>query len=109
MRWFLFLLCALSTTASAELYRFVDESGRVHYTNKPPKSATRVDMPQDRVQAPAQRAPSSSVSGPVPLPPPLPPSILGTSLPPPPPVDASPVGKLQEQLEKQKPSTESKP
>ena len=51
MRWFLataLVLITLPSVVAQQMYRWVDKSGRVHYTQHPPddKSATKVDRPK---------------------------------------------------------------
>ncbi|HET7765729.1 MAG TPA: DUF4124 domain-containing protein [Burkholderiales bacterium] len=43
------LLAAASAPAYAQIYKWVDESGRTHYSDKAPQSAKRVDAVADRV------------------------------------------------------------
>ena len=54
------ILASFSVAASAELYRWVDENGRVHYSDTPPPPNAKVEKetkkPQRPTAAPAQGA-----------------------------------------------------
>ena len=54
----LFLLCA-PFPALAEIYKFVDENGRVTYTNIPKKGATKLDVGGSSAPARTNRGPSN--------------------------------------------------
>lgn len=43
-RWLLLASLAVATAAGAEIYKFVDENGRVTYTNIPRKGAVKLDI-----------------------------------------------------------------
>jgi len=45
LRTLLFCTLMLAVPAQAEIYKYVDEKGRVTYSNKPSKGAHKVDLP----------------------------------------------------------------
>ncbi len=42
--WFTVLVCAFSIHVSAEVYKWVDESGITHFTDKKPQTTEKVDF-----------------------------------------------------------------
>ena len=48
-----FLFLTASLPASAKVYKWLDESGKVHYTNSPRKGATEVKLPPSTTYTPA--------------------------------------------------------
>ncbi|MCG8435415.1 MAG: DUF4124 domain-containing protein [Gammaproteobacteria bacterium] len=58
------LACTTSMPAFAQVYRWVDEDGKVHYSDKPVENAERVEMrvTQPETPAPAEQPEESSGS-----------------------------------------------
>lgn len=49
VRWLPLLILLIGTYANAEIYRWVDDEGVVHYSDKPAKDAKTVDLPEPTV------------------------------------------------------------
>lgn len=65
-RYLLVLLLLFATQASAQLYRWVDEKGRVNYGEKPPPGVQKREVQDTRSEPPPAHAPSSGPKGHVP-------------------------------------------
>ncbi len=58
---FLASALSLATPAGAEMYKYVDEQGRVTYSNKPIKGGKKVDLPEiSTMPAPKPAAPAAA-------------------------------------------------
>jgi hypothetical protein len=67
------VLLAFAGAAFAQVYKYVDDQGVVHYTDKAPtKDAKPVDLPPIQTYSPANPPPALSTPGPVSQPPVLP-------------------------------------
>jgi chaperonin cofactor prefoldin len=66
LRFLLFCALAFALPAQAEMYKYVDEKGRVTYSNKPIKGGKKVDLPEistmpaPKLPAPAAAKPAKS-------------------------------------------------
>jgi hypothetical protein len=56
------VVCAIVPWAHAQLYKWVDESGKVHYSDQPPPSNVKSTKTIERPRAPAVTAPSGDAA-----------------------------------------------
>lgn len=65
-RWMLIILCLLPLLSLAKIYRWTDEDGNVHFTDKPKQGATTVKLPKmQEYSAPEEKReqPPNSTAG----------------------------------------------
>jgi hypothetical protein len=56
------VVCAIVPWAHAQLYKWVDDNGKVHYSDQPPPSSVKSTKTIERARAPAVSAPSGNAA-----------------------------------------------